>query len=93
MKKKKKKLKSINKLIEKNNNKLESINELIDIINNNYEYTLVNKNYIYLIEYFIKKIQKKDLDIRNIRNKFFTFTDKEYLSHFSVCKIYNLLMA
>ena len=78
---------------EKKNNKLEIVNDLIDIINNNYEYLFVSKNYLYLIEYFIKKNQKKDLDIRNIRNKFVTFTDKECLSQFSVCKIYNTLIA
>jgi len=72
-------------------NKLEDIQELINIFNNNYSYKCIYTNYLYLIEYFIKKSAKKNIDNVKIKNKLNLSNIESILENYSVCKIYNYL--
>jgi len=73
------------------NIKLDSINELVTLINLNYDSIIMNENYIYLLEFFVKKLHKKDIDINVIKKNLSTF-DKKTLFNYSPCKIYNFLI-
>jgi len=72
-------------------NKLEDIQYLINIFNNNYSYNCIHTNYLYLIEYFIKKSSKKNIDNIKIKNKLDMSNIESILENYSVCKIYNYL--
>ena len=72
-------------------NKLENIQNLINIFNNNYSYKCINANYLYLIEYFIKKSSTKNIDYIKIKNKLNMSDIESILDKYSVCKIYNYL--
>lgn len=72
-------------------NKLEDIKKLINIFTSYYHYNCINKNYLYIIEYFIKKIYKKNVDNVKINNKLNINNIESILEDYSVCKIYNYL--
>lgn len=72
-------------------NKLEDIQKLINIFTSYYHYDCINKNYLYIIEYFIKKIYKKNVDNVKINNKLNINNIESILEDYSVCKIYNYL--
>ena len=72
-------------------NKLEDIQSLINIFNNNYKYNCIHTNYLYLIEYFIKKSYRKNIDNIKIKNKLNITNIENILENYSVCKIYNYL--
>ena len=72
-------------------NKLEDIKKLINIFTSYYHYNCINKNYLYIIEYFIKKIYKKNVDNVKINNKLNINNIENILENYSVCKIYNYL--
>lgn len=65
---------------------------LLDTLNNYYKYEFINKNYLYLIEYFIKKLHKVDIDNVKINNKLNLVDIEEKLQDYSVCKIFNYLV-
>lgn len=72
--------------------KLNSLHCLLDALNNSYNYGFINKNYLYLLEYFIKKSHKMDIDCVKITHKLNVVNIEEKLQDFSVCKIFNYLL-
>jgi hypothetical protein len=72
--------------------KLNSLHCLLDALNNSYNYGFINKNYLYLLEYFIKKTHTIDIDCSKISNKLSMNDIEEKLQTFSVCKIFNYLV-
>lgn len=72
--------------------KLGTLYILLDTLNNYYKYEFINKNYLYLIEYFIKKLHKVDIDNVKINNKLNLVDIEEKLQDYSVCKIFNYLV-
>ena len=72
--------------------KLDSLHCLLNTLNNSYKYEFINKNYLYLLEYLIKKIHKTDVDCAKITEKLNTVDIEEKLQNFSVCKIFNYLV-
>jgi len=73
--------------------KLISLQCLLTILNNSYKYDFINKRYLYLLEYFIKKSHKVEIDCVKITNKLNMVDIEEKLQDFSVCKIFNYLMS
>jgi len=72
--------------------KLEDLHILLNIFNNSYSYEFINKNYLYLLEYCIKKIHKIEIDNVKIKNKLNDLEIESKLQHYSVCKIFNYLL-
>ena len=72
--------------------KLETLHILLDTLNNYYKYDFINNNYLYLIEYCIKKLPKVDIDNVKINNKLSMVDIEEKLQDYSVCKIFNYLV-
>lgn len=72
--------------------KLEELHILLNIFNNSYSYEFINKNYLYLLEYCIKKIHKIEIDNVKIKNKLNDLDIESKLQHYSVCKIFNYLL-
>jgi hypothetical protein len=72
--------------------KLDSLHCLLNTLNNSYKYEFINKNYLYLLEYFIKKVHKMDIDCIKITNKLHMVDIEEKLQNFSICKIFNYLV-
>jgi len=72
--------------------KLEELHILLNIFNNSYSYEFINKNYLYLLEYCIKKIHKIEIDNVKIKNKLNDLEIESKLQHYSVCKIFNYLL-
>ena len=72
--------------------KLETLHILLDTLNNYYKYDFINNNYLYLIEYCIKKLPKVDIDNVKINNKLNMVDIEEKLQDYSVCKIFNYLV-
>jgi hypothetical protein len=84
-------------LLYKNNqvrvkHKLEELHILLNIFNNSYSYEFINKNYLYLLEYCIKKIHKIEIDDMKIKNKLNELDIESKLQDCSVCKIFNYLL-
>jgi len=72
--------------------KLEELNILLNIFNSSYSYEFISKNYLYLIEYCIKKIHKIEIDNIKIKNKMTDVDVESKLKDCSVCKIFNYLL-
>lgn len=72
--------------------KLETLHILLNMFNNSYSYPFIEDNYLYLIEYCIKKIYKVDFDIDKIKNKLNCVDVESKLQDYSVCKIFNYLL-
>jgi len=72
--------------------KLEELHILLNIFNNSYSYEFINKNYLYLLEYCIKKIHKIEIDNVKIKNKLNDLEIESKLQHYSVCKIFNYVL-
>ena len=72
--------------------KLGTLHILLDTLNNYYKYDFINNNYLYLIEYCIKKLHKVDIDNVKINNKLNMVNIEEKLQDYSVCKIFNYLV-
>jgi hypothetical protein len=84
-------------IIYKHNNtvikdKLEQLQTLLITFNNTYQYEFINKNYLYLIEYCIKKLHKVEFDNLQIKRKMNEEDIEEKLRDYSVCKIFNYLV-
>ena len=84
-------------IIYKHNNtvikdKLEQLHALLITFNNTYRYEFINKNYLYLIEYCIKKLHKVEFDDLQIKRKMNEEDIEEKLRDYSVCKIFNFLV-
>lgn len=73
--------------------KLQSLHCLLNTLNNYYHYSFINKNYLYLIEYCIKKLHKVDIDCIKVINKLNKVDIEEKLQDYSVCKIFNYLVS
>ncbi|MDA9072703.1 hypothetical protein N9K75_02390 [bacterium] len=73
--------------------KLQSLHYLLNTLNNYYHYSFINKNYLYLIEYCIKKLHKVDIDCIKVNNKLNKVDIEEKLQDYSVCKIFNYLVS
>lgn len=72
--------------------KLEKVHSIISIFNNSYSYRFISKNYLYLIEFFIKKIHKIEIDTEYIKKKINNMDNNTIIQDYSVCKIFNYLM-
>jgi hypothetical protein len=72
--------------------KLTLLHCLLDTLNNSYKYEFINKNYLYLLEYFIKKTYKMDIDYIKVKGKLDMNDIEEKLQNYSVCKIFNYLV-
>jgi hypothetical protein len=72
--------------------KLESLHILLNTLNNSYSYRFIENNYLYLIEYCIKKIHKIEIDNEKIKNKLNCLDIESKLQDYSVCKIFNYLL-
>ena len=72
--------------------KLEDLHILLNIFNNSYSYEFIHKNYLYLLEYCIKKIHKIEIDNVKIKNKLNDLDIESKLQNYSVCKIFNYLL-
>jgi len=72
--------------------KLESLQIVLDMFNNSYSYKFIEDNYLYLLEYCIKKSHKVEFDIDKIKNKLTCIDIETKLHHCSVCKIFNHLL-
>jgi hypothetical protein len=72
--------------------KLESLHILLNTFNNSYSYRFIENNYLYLIEYCIKKIHKMEIDNEKIKNKLNCLDIDSKLQDYSVCKIFNYLL-
>ena len=72
--------------------KLEQLYILVNTFNNTYDYELINKNYLYLIEYCIKKLPKVEINIIQIKNRLNDENIEQKLNECSVCKIFNYLV-
>ena len=72
--------------------KLEDLHILLKIFNDSYSYQFINKNYLYLLEYCIKKIHKIEIDDIKIKNKLNELDIESKLQDCSVCKIFNYLL-
>ena len=73
--------------------KVQSLHCLLNTLNNYYNYSFINKNYLYLIEYCIKKLHKVDIDCIKVNNKLNNVDVEEKLQDYSVCKIFNYLVS
>ena len=73
--------------------KLQSLHYLLNTLNNYYHYSFINKNYLYLIEYCIKKLHKVDIDCIKVNIKLNKVDIEEKLQDYSVCKIFNYLVS
>jgi|TARA_B110000967_G_scaffold8110_1_gene8148 hypothetical protein len=74
--------------------KLSSLLVTIDCFNHSYKYDFINKNYLYLIEYCIKKMYKIDIANGKIKNRLLINPpiDIELIVRdYSVCKFFNFL--
>jgi len=76
-------------------NKITEYNNFITIINNSYHLSVINKNYLQLIPFFIKKGYKTNIDNIKIKNKLINndIDVGNILEKYSVCKIYNYLIS
>jgi len=74
------------------NEKLDSINNVVTMINLNYNQYTIRANYTYLIDFFVKKMQKKHLDLNIIKQNLTAIDNEKQFSSYSVCKIYNFLV-
>ena len=74
------------------NEKLDSINNVVTMINLNYNQYTIRANYTYLIDFFVKKMQKKHLDLNIIKQNLTAIDNQKQFSSYSVCKIYNFLV-
>lgn len=72
--------------------KLEQLYILVNTFNNSYDYEFINKNYLYLIEYCIKKLPKVEINIIQIKNRLNDENIEQKLNECSVCKIFNYLV-
>lgn len=73
--------------------KMNTLIILIEYLNSAYHYHFINNNYLYLIEYCIKKMYKIDLDVEKIKTNLLADIDIEAkLLDCSVCKIFNYLV-
>ena len=72
--------------------KLETLHILLNVFNNSHSYPFIEVNYLYLIEYCIKKIHKLEFDIDKIKNKLNCVDIETKLQDYSVCKIFNYLL-
>ena len=73
--------------------KMSTLIILVEYLNSTYHYHFINNNYLYLIEYCIKKMYKMDLDVEQIKKKLLADIDIEAkLLDCSVCKIFNYLV-
>ena len=72
--------------------KLESLHILLNTLNNSYSYQFIENNYLYLIEYCIKKTHKIEIDNDKIKNKLNCVDIDSKLQDYSVCKIFNYLL-
>ena len=72
--------------------KLQSLHCLLNTLNNAYHYDFINTNYLYLIEYCVKKLHKVDIDCSKINNKLNAIDIEEKVQDYSVCKIFNYLV-
>ena len=72
--------------------KLDSLHILLNTFNNSYSYRFIENNYLYLIEYCIKKIHKIEIDNEKIRTKLNCVDIETRLQDYSVCKIFNYLL-
>lgn len=73
---------------------LSSLLVTVDCFNHSCQYDFINKNYLYLIEYCIKKMYKMDIDNDKVKNRLLInpHIDIELRVHdYSVCKIFNYL--
>jgi len=75
------------------NEKLDSINNVVTMINLNYNQYAIRENYTYLIDFFVKKMQKKHLDLNIIKQNLTAIDNQKQFSSYSVCKIYNFLVS
>jgi hypothetical protein len=73
--------------------KVGTLHILLDTLNNYYKYEFINNNYLYLIEYCIKKLHKVDIDCIKVNNKLNKVNIEEKLQDYSVCKIFNYLVS
>ena len=76
-------------------NKITEYNNFITTINNSYHLSVINKNYLQLIPFFIKKGYKTNIDNIKIKNKLINndIDIGNILEKYSVCKIYNYLIS
>lgn len=72
--------------------KLETLYILLNMFNNSHSYPFIEVNYLYLIEYCIKKIHKLEFDIDKIKNKLNCMDIETKLQDYSVCKFFNYLL-
>jgi len=72
--------------------KLQSLHCLLNTLNNAYHYDFINTNYLYLIEYCVKKLHKVDIDCTKINNKLNAIDIEGKVQDYSVCKIFNYLV-
>lgn len=73
--------------------KINNVLNIIELFNKNYEKIFVKKNYLHIIDFIIKKINKKSISIENIKNKIDKDNISEKLKDFSTCKIINYLIS
>ena len=72
-------------------NKLSNLLNIIELLNKHYQKKFIKNNYLHMVDFITKKINKKSISIDIIKGKI----DKENLSDkldsFSICKIVNYL--
>jgi len=71
--------------------KLTNLLKIIELFNKHYHKSFIKKNYLYLIDFITKKINKKSISIETIQHKIDKDNLSEKLDSFSTCKIVNYL--
>jgi len=61
------------------------------LFNKNYQKTFIKRNYLHIIDFITKKINKKSISIENIKSKIDKDNISDKLKDFSTCKIVNYL--
>jgi len=71
--------------------KLVNLLNIIELFNKNYQKTFIKRNYLHIIDFITKKINKKSISIENIKSKIDKDNISDKLKDFSTCKIVNYL--
>ena len=71
--------------------KLSNLLNIIELFNKHYQKPFIKKNYLHIIDFITKKINKKKISIENIQNKIDKDSLNEKLNSYSTCKIVNYL--
>jgi hypothetical protein len=75
-------------------NKLSNIQTTITYFNQAYHYEFIKKKYLYLIEYYIKKLYKHNIDNKKIKHNLIINPRHDIelkIGDYSICKLFNYL--